>query len=655
VNALHGTVSTNTFFAGELIGFTTGLLLTALLLVLTLRAARLPGTPLANIVFAACGLLWSAGGLAHAGVLASGSVRDSLAALASQALQYTGAAAFPIPILAIWRPFAVRAWQKTAARILRFASWASAAVIAGLLWYAPLFHAELLSFSTVARITSYNAALLIVLGAAISLRRDSTLRAVYGPSLAIVTAICGASVTIALARHLPATWIGVVFSFLASHLILLVLLLAFLLFARFRYADIFIRYGVRILLAGAWATLLSYTVQSPAVMHFAQHSPAPAVMHVFAVILLANAFLLSFTFVDDRLAAWVSRWLFREPDYRAALRRLAAALREVRAESEIARALEEAACGPLELNGARCLPLDESPALSYPAPLLEGETVELSRADALRRLLPLPNVEVLVPIAPSGRVTHLLLVAPGTTRPGLVIQDLNYLRAAAAQCGNRLDALRREREAAERESREAVLQQQVTEAELRALRAQINPHFLFNSLNTIADLVVRDAARAETMTLRLAGVFRHVLANSSRPLTSIRDEIAFLRTYLDIEEVRFGDRLQVELDMTQEVAGEDIPSLILQPLVENALKHGLAPRPGPGRLWISARAENGQICLRVEDDGIGPGSAPAGVGLTNVAERLATLYQDRAALELEPRPGGGARATIRIPRSRTHE
>jgi two-component system LytT family sensor kinase len=643
---LHGAVSTTTFFAADLIGYTTGLLITTLLLVLTLRAARLPGTPLANIVFAACGLLWSAGGLLHAGALAAGHPYASFIVRATQALQYTGAAAFPIPILAIWRPFAVRPWQRTAARIVRIASWISAAVITALLWGAPL------SGTAISRATSYNAGILIVLGAAISLRRDSTLRAVYAPSLAIVIGICGATITIALARRVPAnSWIGVAFAFMGSHLVLLVLLLAFLLFARFRYADLFIRYGIRILLAGFWATLLSVTAQSSAVMQVARHAASPPAMHVFVVILLANAFLLSFSFIDDRLTASVIRWLFREPDYRAALRGLAAALQDVRSESEIGLALEKAACVPLELNGARWLALDAAPTLPYPAPLLEGEVVELDRSDALRRLLPLPNVEVVVPIAPSGRVTHLLLVAPGAARPGLVMQDLNYLRGAAAQCGNRLDALRREREAAERESREAVLQQQVTEAELRALRAQINPHFLFNSLNTIADLVVRDAPRAEAMTLRLAGVFRHVLANSSRPLTSIRDEIAFLRTYLYIEEVRFGDRLQVELEMDPEIGGEEIPSLILQPLVENALKHGLAPRPGPGRLWISARAENGEIVLRVEDDGIGPGAAPAGVGLTNVAERLTSLYQDRASLTLAPRPGGGARATIRIPRN----
>ena len=179
---------------------------------------------------------------------------------------------------------------------------------------------------------------------------------------AIVIAICGAAVTIALARNSP----GIV----ARRRLRLhrqppgpaCAVLAFLLFARFRYADVFIRYGVRILLAGFWATLLAFTAQSAVVMHVAQHASAPAAMHVFVVILLANAFLLSFTFVDERLTASVIRWLFREPDYRAALRSLAAALQDVRSESEVGLALEEAARGPLELNGARWLALDATPA-----------------------------------------------------------------------------------------------------------------------------------------------------------------------------------------------------------------------------------------------------------------------------------------------------
>jgi two-component system LytT family sensor kinase len=630
VGALHVNISNSASFAASLIGYTTGLLITTLLLVLTLRASKLPGTPRANIVFAACGICWSLGGLLHSGMMAAGHAFDSVPMLASQALQYTGAAAFPIPILAIWRPFAVKAWQKRAARALEVASWISAAAIAAMLWVAPRWN------STVWRVTAYNAALFIVLGAAVCVRRESTLRGVYGPSLAIVAAVCGAAATSALARRDLGAF-GAGFAFVGSHLVLIAMILAFLLFSRFRYADVFIRYGIRILLAGFWATLVTAT--SSAAMSVARHASAPAAAHVFIVILLANFFLLSFTFVDERLTTAATRWLFREPDYRGALRRLAVTLREVRNDAEVGAALEEAARGPLELNGARWVAAEGA---EWPAPLLEGEIVELE------------DTEVLVPVAPAGRVTHVLRVTPGAGRPALVMRDLNYLRAAAAQGGNRLDALRSEHEAAERESREAVLQRQVTEAELRALRAQINPHFLFNSLNTIADLVVRDAARAEAMTLRLAAVFRHVLANSSRPLTSIRDEIEFLRTYLYIEEVRFGDRLRVEIEMAPEVGGEEVPSLILQPLVENALKHGLAPRPGPGRLWISARAENGALCLRVEDDGVGlgpaaSGSTKRGLGLTNVAERLATLYQDGASVTLESREGGGARATVRIP------
>ena len=146
-----------------------------------------------------------------------------------------------------------------------------------------------------------------------------------------------------------------------------------------------------------------------------------------------------------------------------------------------------------------------------------------------------------------------------------------------------------------------------------------------------------------------------MLAQSRRPLTSIREEIDFLRTYLHIEEARFGDRLQVAIEMDPAIAGEQVPSLILQPIVENALKHGLGPKPGPGHLWISAHAEDNQIRLTVEDDGMGlngrsPSDESEGLGLANVAERLSTLYQDRASVRLEPRAGSGSRVTVRIPR-----
>jgi two-component system LytT family sensor kinase len=636
---LHTVVISGSFFVGDLIMFTTGLLLAVLLLSLTLRALKLPGSPVTNLVFALCAFLWTAGGLTNVALVVAGFSRRSPVVLAAQAIQLFGAAAFPIPILAIWRSFATQPWQKIATRVLLICASLSAATLGYLSWVATAAEDGRLQLSALNRATAYSAGLLLLAGAVVSLRRRVTPRPIYLASGAIVAAVCGASL------------IGDALEFLRGHLILLVVICSFFLFARFRFADIFIRHGVRILLAGLGAATLAFFAQSPLLVHIASHSKAPPAVHVFGVMLVANALLLSFTFVDDRLSKAVNRWLFRTPDYRAEIRDLSTRLRALPAESEIARAVEDAARRPLELSGARLVTVGEFAA--WPAAIFEDEIVELAHTDPMRAALPLPGAEALIPVSVSGQVSHVLLVAPGVARPGLVTNDVNYLRAVAVQCGHRLDALRREQEAIERQSREALLLQQVTEAELLALRAQVNPHFLFNSLNTIADLIVRDPPRAEAMTLRLAGVFRHVLAHSSRALTSLRDEIELLRTYLYIEEVRFGDRLKVEFEIAPEVAGEMIPSLILQPLVENALKHGLAPKPGPGRLWIYARAQEQHVCILIEDDGMGLRSGfreTPGHGLTNVAERLRTLYDDRASVMLEPRDGSGTRVTVLLPR-----
>jgi two-component system LytT family sensor kinase len=608
----------------EIIHFVTSLLISLVLLALTLRAARLPGTPVANILFAVCGILWSAGGLTGVLLAAAGLHSADGGARIARAVQYAGAAAFPIAILAVWKPFASRPLQKTAVRILQICAGAGAAVIVVLVcggW---------ISRSGLARATALNAGTVLVLGAAITLRRGSTPRAVYLPSMAIVTALAGAALL--MLPHPSNGWLQGV----AAHLILLMVVCTFLLFARFRLADRFIRYAVRILLAAVWAGLLGGLTTAPTPWELLHRAQFPAAVHAFLLVVSVNLVLVSIAFVDERVSKQVNRWLFRAPDYRAETRALTARLRDLDDEQKIAAAVEDAARRPLELATALVAPAG---ADRFPAALFDGETVE--RAG-----------ELLVPIAAGGRVGHVLIAAPGPARPGLVSHDVDYLRTIAGIYANRVDAVARERDAIERESREAVLLQQVTEAELRALRAQINPHFLFNSLNTVADLIVRDPVRAETMTLRLAIVFRHVLAHSSRPLTTVRDEIQFLRAYLYIEEARFGDRLRVEMAVDPEAEGEAVPSLILQPLVENSLKHGLGPKPGPGHLRISVRVEGESLRLIVEDDGVGLSGRREshGVGLANVAERLATLYQDRAGVVMEAREGGGSRVTVRIPR-----
>jgi two-component system, LytTR family, sensor kinase len=629
------------YITSDLIGHITGLMITLVLLVLTLRAAKLPGTPFANIIFAICGLLWSAGGLVRTASIVSGMPQLRGVASVAYAVQYTGAAACPIAILALWRRFAIQDWRRKASRILNLFAIATALAIAISFWF------HLFPSSNLTTWTAYNAGLLLVAGPLLSLRRATTPRSVYLPSMAIVCAICGAGILALIARTSKAPQL---LGGIGAHLILLAMVLLFLLFARFRYADIFIRYGVRILLAATWAFVIVITAQTAFLFNIVNHMSAPGAMHVTLVLLIATGLLLSFTLVDERISGLVSRMMFRAPDYREQARKFTNQIRGMDQESEILGALEQAAYAPLDLEAARVVLANHLP---WPKEIAEGQITDIDLRDPLSKQLPVKNVEILAPITFEGRVSHVLAVAPGTERPSLVTRDLNYLQTIAAQCGYRLDALRREEEAAERQSREALLQQQVTEAELRALRAQINPHFLFNSLNTIADLIVRNPQRAETMTLRLAEVFRHVLDHASRPLTSIRDEIEFLRTYLYIEEVRFGERLQVKIDVSPELERAQIPSLILQPLVENALKHGLGPKPGPGHLTITVRADSDHLYMTVEDDGMGPGERQSkGLGLANVAERLQTLYQDRAGVTLSARPGGGSIASVVIPRGK---
>jgi len=156
----------------------------------------------------------------------------------------------------------------------------------------------------------------------------------------------------------------------------------------------------------------------------------------------------------------------------------------------------------------------------------------------------------------------------------------------------------------------------------------------------------------------LAKVFRHVLMHSDQQLTRVSEEMEFLRTYLGIEQVRFGPRLRVSVDVDPAVSGEPIPSLILQPVVENAIKHGLAPKIGNGHIRITAGRQGEFVRLAVEDDGVGAEaaipathSAGSGLGLKIIAERLRTLYQGRASLDFQPAESLGSRVTILIPRN----
>jgi two-component sensor histidine kinase len=251
--------------------------------------------------------------------------------------------------------------------------------------------------------------------------------------------------------------------------------------------------------------------------------------------------------------------------------------------------------------------------------------------------------------SPDGTAHRLEITASHQART-LMQAELAFLDAVGAQLEHRLDALHFETEQRALLLREERLKRLLTEAELKALRTQVDPHFLFNTLNTIADLISTNPVQAERMTERLAECFRYALAKHSRDLSTLDEELDFARHYLEIEQVRFGDRLRVHLSRGDATGFEAVPSLLLQPLLENAIRHGLAPVREGGCVSVHAHREGERLHLRIEDDGVGlRADRRTGVGLRNVQERLRTLYAHAAEFLIGERPGGGTLIRIVIP------
>jgi LytS/YehU family sensor histidine kinase len=220
----------------------------------------------------------------------------------------------------------------------------------------------------------------------------------------------------------------------------------------------------------------------------------------------------------------------------------------------------------------------------------------------------------------------------------------------------RIDALRVLEERFHREFREQEFSKLAAEARLTALRAQINPHFLFNSLTTIGYLIETAPDKAFQTLLQLTKLLRGILASTSE-FSTLGDEIKLIDSYLEIERARFEKRLVVKIDIPKELEKTRIPSLILQPLVENAMKHAISENRNGGEVRIAARAgqnESGPfISLVVSDTGSGrtdrSPAKGAGVGLTSIRERLASYYGNRAAFRITIDPAAGTLAEIILP------
>jgi signal transduction histidine kinase len=208
----------------------------------------------------------------------------------------------------------------------------------------------------------------------------------------------------------------------------------------------------------------------------------------------------------------------------------------------------------------------------------------------------------------------------------------------------------------EREALSQQLQARLTDAQLRALRAQLNPHFLFNTLNAVTTLLHRDPQRADAMLTRLGELLRLTLRADPDHEIPLVDEIELLERYLDIMRMRFSDRVTVTCTVAPEVEQAMVPSFVLQPLVENAFEHGVAQSSAAARVEVDARAssDGASVVLRVRDDGPGPGAGATpgsgkGVGISNTRRRLHEMYGGSGSLTLSASPSGGTLVEVRLP------
>jgi two-component system LytT family sensor kinase len=301
------------------------------------------------------------------------------------------------------------------------------------------------------------------------------------------------------------------------------------------------------------------------------------------------------------------------------------------------------------------------------APVLWAQRAEWSQADSASPHLPHVAVEAhegrqeaSVPVPTAAAPSYVLEVSRLAGGRLLLSDDLRMLEAVAHVVAHRIDAIRFTRERVARTVREQEILQLATEAELKALRAQLNPHFLFNTLTTIGHLMREAPDRALETLYRLTALLRAVLKRSEGDFVLLAQELEIVRSYLAIERTRFEERLTTTIDVPEELTGLRVPPLVLQPLVENAIKHGISPRASGGHVLVRARIETGGadgdvLCLSVADTGVGATAADIawarahGIGLTNLERRLDRYYGAAATLTVRSAPDVGTTAEVRLP------
>jgi hypothetical protein len=415
---------------------------------------------------------------------------------------------------------------------------------------------------------------------------------------------------------------------------------------RFAFADLFLRRALSLLALVTVAVSLHVILA----MTFVTRLAAPAHRALWATVVQTTLWVLtalSYPRLRRMVGGFVDGVVLDRVDYGELRARLNAKLLDVHTPDEALTLACATLATALDARFVTWRVADDDVPASHPDVVTrrearDGATVRVPTADAPDYALDVSD------LAPGRR---------------LLSDDVALLEWVAVAAARRVDHMRLTHERYARDLREREILQLATEAELRELRAQLNPHFLFNALTTIGHLLQSAPERALETLYRLTSLLRFVLRRSTGEFVTLGEEVELIDAYLAIERARFEERLVVTLDVDESLRSLRIPPLILQPLVENAIKHGIAPLARGGRVSVSARldgpststAPSPALRLRVADDGVGieaiaPDWHPsAGVGMGNIQQRLTRYYGDRARMEVRAAASGGTVVELVLP------
>ncbi|HYW32580.1 MAG TPA: histidine kinase [Gemmatimonas sp.] len=422
---------------------------------------------------------------------------------------------------------------------------------------------------------------------------------------------------------------------------------------RVAFADLFLKRALALLAVVALAIVL-----------FVRIAPEASAAHGGIIVLIAVALAVVYPTLQRGSARFVDRVVLRRTNFAEVRQDLSGATQACRSEASVVDLLRATLQRAFGGGHVAIVSTSEDLAFAADAQPIDDRAVPANAGARGGQWAPAARVVVRCLEAPWYVVTI------GELRDGrrFLSDDLLLLDAAALLAARRIDELRAEQARFERAAADIEARRLVSEAELRALRAQLDPHFLFNSLTTIGHLLTEAPARARTTLLKLTDLLRAVLRPGAADRVALREELDIVTAYLGIEQARFEERLGFTIDVPASLDGIRVPPLLVQPLVENAVKHGIAPLRRGGHVFVSARLESvndandqasARLVLTVRDTGagfddarparVGDGHTHEAVGLRNVQQRLAHLFGAEGGMAIESRLGEGTSVTLRIP------